>query len=334
MKYQGKIQDPKDLVTKEYVDGRSGVTSVNGKSGDVEVSWEDIQNTPTTLSGYGITDAIGSNEKGANNGVATLGANGIVPSSQLPTIPTQVTEATVSGWGFTKNTGTVTTTGTMTANHVVVSNGGTVIKDSGFTIGKSVPSDAKFTDTTYESKSAASGGTAVSLVTTGEKYTWNNKGTYSKPSTGIPKIDLANDVQTSLGKADSALQSHQDISGKLDKSGGTMTGNLTVGSASIQTNGYIAGTWLQSTANNHLSSVATKFVVQDGSGWVYHRTASEMLNDLSAIPSSEKGANSGVATLDNSGKIPTTQIKQQIIISSTAPTTAQKFDNMLWYQIL
>lgn len=33
----------------------------------------------------------------------------------------------------------------------------------------------KFTDTTYESKAAASGGTAVSLVTTGEKYTWNNK---------------------------------------------------------------------------------------------------------------------------------------------------------------
>ena len=29
------------------------------------------------------------------------------------------------------------------------------------------------TDTTYESKSAASGGTDVSLVTTGEKYTWN-----------------------------------------------------------------------------------------------------------------------------------------------------------------
>lgn len=30
------------------------------------------------------------------------------------------------------------------------------------------------TDTTYSSKAAASGGTAVSLVTTGEKYTWNN----------------------------------------------------------------------------------------------------------------------------------------------------------------
>ena len=32
-----------------------------------------------------------------------------------------------------------------------------------------------WTDTTYESKAAVSGGTDVSLVTTGEKYDWNNK---------------------------------------------------------------------------------------------------------------------------------------------------------------
>lgn len=44
-----------------------------------------------------------------------------------------------------------------------------------------------------------------------------NAGTYSKPSGGIPKSDLASAVQTSLGKADTALQSHQDISGKQDK---------------------------------------------------------------------------------------------------------------------
>ena len=43
--------------------------------------------------------------------------------------------------------------------------------------GVTIGSSPKFTDTTYESKSAASGGTAVSLVTTGEKYTWNNKST-------------------------------------------------------------------------------------------------------------------------------------------------------------
>lgn len=44
-----------------------------------------------------------------------------------------------------------------------------------YSLNKTVPSNAVFTDTTYESKTAASGGTDVSLVTTGEKYTWNNK---------------------------------------------------------------------------------------------------------------------------------------------------------------
>ena len=56
-----------------------------------------------------------------------------------PTIPAEVTESTVAGWGFTKNTGT-----------------------------------------------------------------------YSKPSGGIPSSDLSSDVQTSLGKADSAIQTETD----------------------------------------------------------------------------------------------------------------------------
>ena len=41
--------------------------------------------------------------------------------------------------------------------------------------GVTIGSSPKFTDTTYESKTAASGGTDVSLCTTGEKYTWNAK---------------------------------------------------------------------------------------------------------------------------------------------------------------
>lgn len=43
------------------------------------------------------------------------------------------------------------------------------------------------------------------FVTSTEKTTWNNK--YSKPSSGIPSTDLASAVQTSLDKADSAIQS-------------------------------------------------------------------------------------------------------------------------------
>lgn len=50
-----------------------------------------------------------------------------------------------------------------------------VPKATNYSVEKSVPSDAKFTDTTYTSKSAVSGGTTESLVTTGEKYNWNHK---------------------------------------------------------------------------------------------------------------------------------------------------------------
>ena len=53
------------------------------------------------------------------------------------------------------------------------------------------------------------------LVTDTEKSIWNGK--YNKPSGGIPKTDLDSSVQTSLGKADTSLQEHQDISGKEDK---------------------------------------------------------------------------------------------------------------------
>ena len=42
-------------------------------------------------------------------------------------------------------------------------------------------------------------------------------GKYAKPSGGIPSTDMSQAVQTSLGKADTALQAHQDISGKQNK---------------------------------------------------------------------------------------------------------------------
>ena len=41
---------------------------------------------------------------------------------------------------------------------------------------------------------------------------------YQKPETGIPATDLAAGIQSSLSKAETALQSHQDISGKANAS--------------------------------------------------------------------------------------------------------------------
>ena len=62
----------------------------------------------------------------------------------------------------------------------------------------------------YTADEISSTGTTNQFVTSTEKNTWNNKGTYSKPSNGIPKTDLASAVQTSLGKADTALQSYTE----------------------------------------------------------------------------------------------------------------------------
>ena len=65
------------------------------------------------------------------------------------------------------------------------------------------------------------------LPTSEQKSAWSAK--YNKPTGGIPKTDLASSVQTSLGKADTALQEHQDISGKADVSALTAhTGNTDI----------------------------------------------------------------------------------------------------------
>lgn len=72
---------------------------------------------------------------------------------------------------------------------------------------RSLPSAGSYDDTELRERIA---------TIEGKEAGWNAKGTYSKPSGGIPKTDLASAVQTSLGKADTALQEHQDISGKQD----------------------------------------------------------------------------------------------------------------------
>ena len=64
-----------------------------------------------------------------------------------------------------------------------------------YSLEKSVPSNAVFTDTTYESKAAASGGTDVSLCTTGEKYTWNSKQNAIDSSNKL-SADLVDDTST------------------------------------------------------------------------------------------------------------------------------------------
>lgn len=65
---------------------------------------------------------------------------------------------------------------------------------------------------------------------------------YSKPSAGIPKSDLASAVQTSLGKADTALQDHQTIAT------GSANGTIAVAGKDVAVKGLGSAAYTESSA--------------------------------------------------------------------------------------
>lgn len=65
------------------------------------------------------------------------------------------------------------------------------------------------------------------------------------------------------------------LDSKMDKSGGTFTGNVA--------GKYFTGTWLQTTEATDLGRVPGKIAVLDESGWVYYRTPTELLADIGAM---------------------------------------------------
>lgn len=83
-----------DAATMEFASNASNLTS--GMIADTRIpalNWYKITTgKPTTLSGYGITDAVSTASRGVANGIATLDAAGLVPSTQLPSYVDDVLE--------------------------------------------------------------------------------------------------------------------------------------------------------------------------------------------------------------------------------------------------
>ena len=77
-------------------------------------------------------------------------------------------------------------------------------------------------------------------------------GKYSKPTNGIPKTDLDSSVQASLGKADTALQSHQSVTLATGTNNGTL--KITVGGTATDN---VAVKGLKSAAYTDSSDYAT-----------------------------------------------------------------------------
>jgi len=185
-----------------------------------------------------------SNFVAGTNYQAPINSDNKLPYSLLsgtPIIPPAVTEGTVSGWGFTKNTGT-----------------------------------------------------------------------YSKPSGGIPYSDLSSTIKESLDKADTAIQSHQSLAdystttqmnsairahhdatkadasalnNYLPKTGGTISGNLSVGgyldvTGSLYSDVLWIGDYGKLTdGNSRLNILSTSnkniLVAPDGTGKFYYGSVAQ-----------------------------------------------------------
>lgn len=232
----------------------------------------------TTLAGYGITDAK------IASGTITLGSNTITPLTSHQDISGKADKsATVSTvtWDSTNKKFTKTINGTTTdivtaANlrtGLNVADGAEVNQDafSNVTVGSTtIAADSKTdtltltagsnvtltpdatndkitiaaTDTTYESKAAASGGTAVSLVTTGEKYTWNNKST-------VPTNHASS--ATTYGTGTSSNYGHLKLSDSTSSNSGT-SGGIAATPSAVKSVYDLANT-ANGTANTALSGV-------------------------------------------------------------------------------
>lgn len=254
-------------------------------AGQVNSDWnatsgvEEILNKPTTLAGYGITDAINVSQKGAINGVAALGSDGKVPSTQLPD------------------------------NNVLSVNGqtGVVVLDKGDVGLGNVDNTSDLnkpistaTQSALNAKQDAFGSQAANVV-------------YAAPngSTGLPAF-------RSLVAADiPSLSSSYVVNGRIVNAGTGLTGGgslaadrtISLSSQSI-TSLALADTAVQPSS---LAPVATAGTF---ASLTSTPTTLSGYGITDAINSSEKGAANGVATLGADSKIPSSQLPP-IAISET-----------------
>lgn len=142
------------------------------------VEEDEIYMTPSA--GSGVSDVEVDGTSVVSGGVAQIDLTGKADTADLATVATSGSYADLS------NKPTIPT---------VPSNVSAFTNDAGYITGYTE------TDPVFLASAAHD-------ITSSNISTWNGK--YTKPSTGIPKTDLATAVQTSLGKADTALQSYTE----------------------------------------------------------------------------------------------------------------------------
>lgn len=226
---------------------KSDITSASTKVPNAKAVYEFVDDA--------ISGKLDANQKGAKSGVAELDVNGKVLSSQLPSYVDDVVEASSrsafplpgeSGKIYVDTTTNLTYRWTGTAYTEIspsIALGETSSTAYRGDRGKTAYDHATTRETNphHTTKSdvglgdvgnfkAVSTVASQGLTSTEKSNARANIGAYSKDTNGIPKSDLAQDVQTSLGRADTALQS-ADVTSVYSSTGKNPVNGTAVASA-------------------------------------------------------------------------------------------------------
>lgn len=285
LREDGTWQTPPNTTYSEATTSAAGLMSSSDKT-----KLNGIESGADVTDAENVKAALGTN---STHGGAFLRKDGtwVVPTDDNTTYGLSV------GTGDDANK-IVLTPSSGTADKITVpyaSNAGTV---NGKTVAKNVPSDAVFTDTTYESKAAANGGTDVSLVTTGEKYIWNNKQnalTFNTTPSSTNKVATMADIPSSLPANGGTAENVSDT-------------------VAIEHGGTGATTASAARTNLGLGSLATKssLSASDIPTLTPSKVGLSNVTNDAQVKRSEMGVASGVATLDSAGKVPSSQLPSYV----------------------
>lgn len=238
---------------------------INNKalSADITLSASDISGAVRyDIASQGLTTTQKANAR-TNIGAGTSSFSGSYNDlTNKPTIPSAITESTVSGWGFTKNTGTYSKPSDGIPKSDLASAVQTSL-DKADTALQSLPSH------THNYAGSSSAGGAANSVKTNLTIKLNS-GTTEGTNLFTFNGSTAKSINITPNSIGAAASDHTH--NYLPLSGGTLTGNLT--------GKYITGTWLQTTATG---DKAGNFATIDNDGWIYYRTASEVASDIGAV---------------------------------------------------
>ena len=267
----GGSADLTNYYTKSQSDARYAQgtipTKISQLSNDVGVLTSESDPVFTASAAAGITssDITNWNSKTSNTGTVTqvkVGTTAYNPSNgvvSLPAYPTSLPASDVSSWAkaATKPTYTASEVGAATQSDI-----NSAISDLIGTAPEALNTLGEIADALNDDANLAS--TLTNQISA--KYT--------KPSTGIPKTDLASDVKTSLGKADSSLQgvTFNGTTATVNNGIAAITATIPAAPGTLNTNNSTA----QSTnASESLSGIVNLHKVSKTGSY----------NDLNDIPS-------------------------------------------------